>query len=83
MTNLHFNVLQGLSKICKTVVDLRTLNIGQCSAVTDSGLAAVAGRLLQLEDIDLYGCSAVTQAGVERLRLGCTNIKRVNFNLWH
>jgi len=74
---------EGISKICKTLVDLHILNIGQCSTITDISIEHIAARLHQLEYIDLYGCNNVTQRGITHLETGCPNIKRVNFNLWH
>jgi len=74
---------EGISKICKTLVDLHILNIGQCSNISDSSIEHIATRLHQLEYIDLYGCNNVTQHGIAQIQTGCPNIKRVNFNLWH
>ena len=74
---------EGVAKICKTLVDLHVLNIGQCGLVTDASLLHIAARLHQLHSLDLYGCNEVTEAGVSSLRAGCPKLTNINFNLWH
>ena len=70
---------EGLCKISKTLVDLRTLNIGQCVQVSNISLEQMGASLLNLRRIDLYGCAQVTQEGLACLseRVG------INKQLWH
>jgi len=69
----------GLCKISKTLLDLQTLNIGQCDQVTDISMEQMGASLMNLRSIDLYGCSQVTQQG-----LACLGERvLVNVKLWH
>ena len=69
----------GLCKISKTLLDLKTLNIGQCIQVSDVSLEQMGASLLNLKRIDLYGCTRVTEQG-----LACLSEKAiVNMQLWH
>jgi len=74
---------EGVAKMCKTLVDLHILNIGQCSNVTDTSLDHIGSRMKQLRQIDLYGCNEITENGLQRLKTGCSKLQQVNFNLWH
>ena len=74
---------EGLGKICKTLADLHVLNIGQCSALTDSALEHIGLRLKRMEFLDLYGCNRISSEGLATLESRCPNLKKINLNLWH
>lgn len=72
----------GIERIAGTLHELDTLNVGQCSRLTDRALALVAEKLSRLRCIDLYGCTRLTTAGLERLaRL--PQLAVLNLGLWH
>ena len=59
---------EGIDHITNMSGELRSLGIGQCLGVTDSGLAMIADRLKCIEYIDMYGCTLVTSVGLDKLR---------------
>lgn len=69
----------GLCKISKTLLDLQTLNIGQCVQVSNVSLEQIGASLLNLRRIDLYGCTQVTHQGLA----GLGERIMVNVQLWH
>ena len=73
----------GVTKICKTLVDLHVLNIGQCANISDISMEQIGSRLRQLEFLDLYGCNLITSGGLEKVKTGCAKLRTINFNLWH
>lgn len=72
----------GIHKFVRTAHDVNTLNIGQCSEITDKGLIFVADHLKRLRSIDLYGCTKVTTVGLERV-MQLSTLKSLNLGLWH
>lgn len=75
---------EGISRISKTLLELQTLNIGQCGGITDLSLQMIGARLQQLRSIDLYGCNKVTkEQGVAILLHNCPEMLNINFELWH
>lgn len=58
---------EGLIKIAKTLYELETLHMGQCSRITDNSLYIIADSLKNLKTIDLYGCIKITAVGLERI----------------
>lgn len=71
----------GLARLARSARDLTTLNLGQCSRLTDTSLHAVAQHLRHLESIDLYGCTRITTAGLERI-MQLPKLKTLNLGLW-
>lgn len=72
---------EGLMRIAKNLLDLETLNIGQCDKVTDKGLQSLAEYLHNLHSIDLYGCTQLSQMGLDAI-MKLPKLTRVNFSLW-
>lgn len=85
MNSLSLNHCQitddGLMRIAKNLLDLETLNIGQCDKVTDKGLQTLAEYLHNLHSIDLYGCTQLSQMGLDAI-MKLPKLTRVNFSLW-
>ena len=73
---------EGLNKVVRTAHDMTTLNIGQCSRVTDKGLGLIGDHLKNLENIDLYGCTRITTVGLERI-MQLPKLNTLNLGLWH
>lgn len=71
---------EGVMRIAKNLLDLETLNIGQCDKVTDKGLQTLADNLHNLQTIDLYGCTQLTKAGLDAI-MKLPKLNRVNFSL--
>ncbi|GBP94593.1 hypothetical protein EVAR_9478_1 [Eumeta japonica] len=71
---------EGLERVAR-LRQLETLNIGQCSRVTDRGLRALGDALLQLRAIDLYGCTGITTHGLEYI-VRLPHLKVLNLGLW-
>ncbi len=59
---------EGLEKVSQQLPELRSLNIGQCLAISDTGLLCLAKRLKMLQSLDLYGCNKLTLESVEKVR---------------
>lgn len=72
----------GIVKIASTLQDLETLNIGQCSKITDKALHTIADSMKQLKCIDLYGCTKITTVGLERI-MKLPRLTTLNLGLWH
>ena len=70
---------EGLTKVAKTLLELQTLNIGQCFQVSDVALQQLGVSLLNLRRIDLYGCPRVTRHGLQCLGERVL----INTQLWH
>uniref|UniRef100_A0A8C9Q3B0 F-box/LRR-repeat protein 15-like leucin rich repeat domain-containing protein n=1 Tax=Spermophilus dauricus TaxID=99837 RepID=A0A8C9Q3B0_SPEDA len=70
----------GINRMVRQMLGLRTLNIGQCVRITDKGLELTAEHLSQLTGIDLYG-NRITKCGLERIRQ-LTCLKVLNLGLW-
>lgn len=70
----------GLQSLAEAVGNLRSLDIGQCSRVTDRGLMIIGEYLKNLESIDLYGCTRVTKVGIERLKL-MNSLTKINLRI--
>jgi len=58
---------EGVSKIAKTLQELETLNVGQCTKITDNSMHIIADSFGNLRCIDLYGCVRITALGIERI----------------
>ena len=71
---------EGIEHITNVSGELRSLGIGQCLGITDSGLAMVADRLKFIEYIDVYGCTLVTSTGLDKLRQ-LPSLKMLNLSL--
>lgn len=71
---------EGVMRIAKNLLDLETLNIGQCDKVTDKGLQTLAEYLHNLHTIDLYGCTQLSKAGLDAI-MKLPKLTTVNFNL--
>lgn len=74
---------EGIFKIAKTLHDLETLHIGQCSRLTDKALLAIAESMEQLKCIDLYGCTKMTENGIKENRVKFPQLTVINLGLWH
>ena len=73
----------GVARISRDLAKvLEVLNIGQCSKVTDEGLASIAKNMKVLTSVDLYGCTNVTAKGLKSLEKVKT-LKTMNRGLWH
>ncbi|XP_013395196.1 F-box/LRR-repeat protein 14 [Lingula anatina] len=72
----------GLNRLVATHHDLKMLNIGQCSRITDKGLALIADHLKALNSIDLYGCTKITTIGLEKI-MQLPRLSTLNLGLWH
>lgn len=72
---------EGICKIAKTLHDLETLNIGQCSRLTDRSLHTIAESMKHLKCIDLYGCTRITTGGLERI-MKLPQLSTLNLGLW-
>jgi len=68
-------------RISKTLHDLETLNIGQCDAITDKGLFAIAESLKHLKSIDLYGCTKITTSSIQNI-MRLPQLAVLNLGLW-
>lgn len=73
---------EGMCRVVKTLHELTTLNIGQCSRLTDKSLGMVADHMKHLQSIDLYGCTKITTVGLERI-MQLPNLTTLNLGLWH
>jgi len=73
---------EGICKISKTLLDLNTLNIGQCTHLSDKCLEDIAKTMNNLISIDLYGCTNITQDGINLL-IQKQKLKSINLGLWH
>ena len=73
---------EGICKIAKSLQDLETLHIGQCSKLTDKGLHTIADSMKQLKCIDLYGCPRITGNGLDRI-MKLPQLRTLNLGLWH
>ena len=72
----------GVVRIAKDLQDLETLNIGQCTRLTDKTVDTIANQIKSLRSIDLYGCTKISTEGLKALNK-CENLKVVNLGLWH
>ncbi len=72
---------EGIIKISKTLLDLDTLNIGQCARITDRSLISLGSQLKKLRSIDLYGCPRITPIGLNYLKDNL-ELKTINTGLW-
>ena len=61
---------------------LETLNIGQCSNLTDKTVHTITDKIKSLRSVDLYGCNAISSQALETLNQ-CENLQVVNLGLWH
>ena len=73
---------EGIFKISKTLLDLDTLNIGQCTRISDKSLEYIGTHMKNLKSIDLYGCTKLTPAGTKVLK-EYLQLKTMNLGLWH
>ncbi|XP_015126503.1 F-box/LRR-repeat protein 14 [Diachasma alloeum] len=73
---------EGICKIAKTLHELETLNVGQCSRLTDKALFTIGESMGQLKCIDLYGCTKITTSGLEVI-MKMPHITTLNLGLWH
>lgn len=72
---------EGIGRIARTLTDLHTLHVGQCSRVTDKGLGLIAENLQRLCCIDLYGCTKITTVGLEKV-MQLPQLGVLNLGLW-
>ena len=73
---------EGVFKLVRTLHDLETLNIGQCSRITDKSLGMISDHCKNLKSIDLYGCTKITTVGLEAI-MQVRNLHTLNLGLWH
>lgn len=73
---------EGICRIAKNLPDLETLNIGQCTRLTDNCLHTIADSMKHLKCIDLYGCTRITTNGLERI-MKLPQLRTLNLGLWH
>lgn len=57
----------GIMKSAQTLTELKVLNIGQCTRVTDKGINAIINNCPHLSSIDMYGCPSISSGVVDRL----------------
>ncbi|KAK7496136.1 hypothetical protein BaRGS_00012546 [Batillaria attramentaria] len=72
----------GIQRVVTTLHDLTTLNIGQCSRISDRALGLIADKLRRLMSIDLYGCTQITTVGLEKI-MQLPSLSTLNLGLWH
>lgn len=70
----------GVYKITRTLHDVDTLNIGQCSRITDKSLAMIAESFKNLQYIDLYGLPKISTLGLEKI-MQLQQLKHLNIGL--
>ena len=73
---------EGVGSLVKALHALTTLNIGQCSRLTDKSLGLIADHMRSLQSIDLYGCTKITTVGLERI-MQLPKLTALNLGLWH
>lgn len=66
----------GLAVVGGAMRQLASLQLSHCRAVTDAGLASLAG-LRRLEELDLYNVPAVSDEAVARLAAGCSALVKL------
>jgi F-box/leucine-rich repeat protein 14 len=94
ITSLNQHICRGLKTLSLSACDiedealigirmekLETLNLGQCSKITDKGLESICEKCPKLKYIDLYGCSRITTKGLEAV-MRMPKLKDVNLGLW-
>ena len=69
----------GILKLSQTLTELKTLNIGQCSRVTDKALNAIINNCPHLSSLDIYGCPSISSSVIERLVARNVSLSR---DLW-
>jgi F-box/leucine-rich repeat protein 14 len=72
----------GIEQIVQTLHSLTTLNIGQCTRITDRSLLLISTHMGQLTSIDLYGCNNITTSGLEKI-MKLPSLSTLNLGLWH
>lgn len=73
---------EGICRIAKTLQELETLHIGQCSRLTDKSIASIADSMRHLKCIDLYGCVRISTSAIERI-MKLPELTTLNLGLWH
>merc|ERR1711876_79338 len=66
----------GVTRIAKDLESLETLNMGQCTRLTDKTVETIT----QIKSVDLYGCTKISTEGLKVLNK-CENLKVVNRGL--
>lgn len=66
--------LEGLAAYCKL---LREVSLNS-TAITDTGVNALAEKCLKLHRVDFGNCCRVTDSGVKTLAKKCNNLEQVN-----
>ncbi|KAK7102343.1 hypothetical protein V1264_020577 [Littorina saxatilis] len=72
----------GIQSVVTALHDLTTLNIGQCSKISDRSLGLISTKLRCLTSIDLYGCTQITTVGLEKI-MQLPSLSTLNLGLWH
>ena len=72
---------EGVEKLVRSTHELTTLNIGQCSGLTDQSLTLIAQHLKGLRSIDLYGCTKITTVGIKEI-MSLKQLEVLNLGLW-
>lgn len=73
---------EGVSNLAKSQIELRALDIGQCSKLTDASAIVLSQYLIRLKALDVYGCVSMTTVGLERLT-NMADLKYFNMHLWN
>jgi hypothetical protein len=60
--------------------ELRTLNLCNCSNITDASVMEVARRCSNLQTLDLDCCSNITDASVSEVARRCSNLQTLNLD---
>lgn len=71
---------KGLIKIGQNLGKLTTLNVGQCTKITEMSILVLIKCCLNLESIDLYGCTKIKKFGFERIKK-LPKFSKLNFNM--
>jgi len=72
----------GVKRIAKDLKELETLNVGQCTKLTDEAVEILAKEMKTLKSIDLYGCTSISSESLKTLNKS-ENLKVLNLGLWH
>ncbi|GMH96083.1 hypothetical protein TrVE_jg13687 [Triparma verrucosa] len=69
-----------VQEVCAMKPDMTSLNLSQCSAVTDVGLWAIARCCSNIKELTLSECGGITNIGLRSLAMKCTGIQRLDFS---
>lgn len=72
----------GLKRLAKQLqTSLESLNIGQCTAITDDGIKHLSDHLKKIRFLDIYGCPKISPKVISQLRVSIPTLEEVNRQL--